>query len=81
MKKFRHSRLIVPMNDSAKAFASGALCGIWMTLATSEVQTVSKRALNFVSASRIRNSGVIPYSAHHIKVFRACWVTHSESGA
>ena len=52
-----------------------------MTLAASEVQTVSKRALNFVSASRIRNFGVIPCSAHHIKVFRACWVTHSESVA
>ncbi|CUH70210.1 sugar transferase, PEP-CTERM/EpsH1 system associated [Thalassovita autumnalis] len=44
------------------------------------VQTVSKLALNLVSASRIRNSGVIPCCSHHIRVLRACCITHAESG-
>ncbi len=61
--------------------ASGALCGIWITRAASDSQTVSKLALNLLSASRIRNSGVMPCSSHHIRVLRACWVTHAESGA
>jgi len=42
------------------ALASGALCGIWMTRAASDSQTVSKLVLNLVSASRIRKPGAIP---------------------
>jgi hypothetical protein len=51
-----------------------------MTRIPSERRTASNDRLNFVSRSRMRNrtTGERPSSA--MARFRACWVTHAESG-
>src|SRR5664280_957511 len=42
-----HSRLTVPTNRSATAFAFGARTGVWMTRMPSVLKTVSKALVNY----------------------------------
>jgi len=51
-----------------------------MTSMPSERRTASNDRLNFVSRSRMRNRIAGDRPSRFIARFRACWVTHAESG-
>src|SRR5918995_6529800 len=74
----RHSRRALPTQRSANAFAFGARIGVLTTSRPSVRKTSSKVPQNFESRSRSRICLSSRRSA--IDRFRACWVTHTESG-
>src|ERR687897_627024 len=74
----RHSRRALPTQRSANAFAFGARIGVLTTSRPSVRKTSSKDPQNFESRSRSRICLSSRRSA--IDRFRACWVTHTESG-
>jgi hypothetical protein len=74
----RHSRRAPPTQRSANAFALGARIGVLTTSRPSVRKTSSKDPQNFESRCRSRTCLSSRRSA--IDRFRACWVTHAESG-
>ena len=63
---------------SANAFARGARIGVLTMFTPSERKTSSNGRENLASRSRIENR--MPRSPSPTARFRACWVTHAESG-
>jgi hypothetical protein len=75
-----HSRRTLPTQRSARAFARGERTGVLITLAPSEVNTLSNAMVNLVSRSRMRNLRCSARPPRSMSRFRACWATHGPVG-
>ena len=75
-----HSRRTLPTQRSAMAFARGERAGVLITVAPSEVNTVSNAMVNLVSRSLMRNLRCPARSPRFMSRFRACWAAHGPVG-